>query len=120
MLYTTIWRFNRCNVLTLLYVNGCPVRQKLKKPGGFPPTRPGNPTYDEYGFYSDEYNCKLVSYKARYKEWEELLKPFEEVFGVPFTIEHGKDEEYLRKKKFGLLEPLVIEEVDHPLDDIIG
>ena len=42
----------------------------IKKPGGFPPKPPGKHEYDNKGFYSDDYNCKLVSYKARYKEWE--------------------------------------------------
>ena len=96
------------------------MRQKLKKPGGFPPTRPGNPKYDEYGFYTDEYNCKLVAYKAYYKRWEKYLKPWEEVFGCSFSFIDEPDKEYLRKKKFGLLEPLNIKEVDHPLDDIIS
>ena len=109
-------------ILDYCHVKDCPVRQKLKKPGGFPPTRPGNPTYDEYGFYSDNYNTKLVAYQARYERWEKYCKPFEEVFGVPFHIIEDKSFqlEYQRKKRLGLLKPLDIKEVNHPLDDIIS
>lgn len=98
------------------------MRQKLKKPGGFPPKPPGNPTYDNEGFYSDNYNTKLVAYKANYKKWEKYLKPFEEVFGVPFYYieDNSKQLEYKRKKELGLLEPLKIEytEGQHPADEI--
>ena len=93
----------------------------IKKPGGFPPKPPGKPEYDNKGFYSDDYNCKLVSYKARYKEWERILKPFEEVFGVPFYIieDDSFQKEYQRKKKYGLLEPLKIEyDGKHPADEV--
>ena len=107
-------------VFNNIYVKSCPVSQQLKKPGGFPPTRLGKPTYDNEGFYSDEYNCKLVAYKAYYKRWEKHLKHWEEVFGCPFSFIDEPDKQYLRKKNFGLLEPLVIEALDHPLDDIIS
>tara|TARA_Y100000361_G_scaffold81363_1_gene71962 strand:+ start:61 stop:402 length:342 start_codon:yes stop_codon:yes gene_type:complete len=101
-------------ILDCNYVKDCPVRQKLKKPGGFPPPErpPGKPTYDQYGFYSDNYNTKLVAYRARYKEWETYCKPFEEVFGVPFKIIREKP-----IKKY--YPPVKIEPVEHPLDDII-
>jgi len=93
----------------------------IRKPGGFPPKPPGKPTYDKKGFYSDEYNCKLVAYKERYKQWEEYLKPFEEVFGVKFHIipkPCKKREEYFRKKKYGLLKPLNIKYYQHPADEV--
>ena len=94
----------------------------IRKPGGFPPKPPGNPTYDNEGFYSDDYNCKLIAYKARYETWEKYLKPFEEVFGVPFEIieDNSFQKEYQRKKKYGLLEPLTIEyeKGQHPADDV--
>ena len=101
------------HILDCYSVKDCPVRQKLK-PGGFPPPKrpPGNPTYDQYGFYSDNYNTKLVAYRARYKEWETYCKPFEEVFGVPFKIIREKP-----VKKY--YPPVKIEPVEHPLDDII-
>ena len=98
------------------------MRQKLIKPGGFPPKPPGNPSYDKKGFYSDNYNTKLVAYKERYKKWETYLKPFEEVFGVPFHFvkDNSFQEEYKRKKDYGLLQPLNIEykEGQHPADEI--
>ena len=96
------------------------VTRTVKKPGGFPPKPPGKPTYDDEGFYSDEYNCKLVAYKARYKQWEKYLKPLEEVFGVPFYIEDEPDYNYLRKRKLGLIEPIKIEykEGQHPADEV--
>tara|TARA_Y100001973_G_C5160704_1_gene313362 strand:+ start:423 stop:710 length:288 start_codon:yes stop_codon:yes gene_type:complete len=95
------------------------VSSNIVKPGGFPPKPPGKPEYDNEGFYTDEYACKLNAYKSYYKRWEKHLKPWEEVFGCSFSFIDEPDKEYLRKKKFGLLEPLVIEAVDHPLDDII-
>ena len=92
---------------------------KIRKPGGFPPKSPGKPKYGMDGCYTDEYACKLVSYKAKYERWEKYLKPWEEIFGVPFEFIDEPDYEYLRKKKYGLLEPLKIEyDGQHPADDI--
>ena len=92
----------------------------IKKPGGFPPEPPGKPKYDKDGFYTDAYSCKLSSYKGKYKTWEKHLKKWEELFGVPFELIEEPDKEYIRKKKYGLLEPLKIEyNGKHPLDDII-
>lgn len=92
---------------------------KIRKPGGFPPKSPGKPKYDMDGCYTDEYACKLVSYKAKYERWEKYLKPWEEIFGVPFEFIDEPDYEYLRKKKYGLLEPLKIEyDGKHPADEI--
>ena len=91
----------------------------IRKPGGFPPKSPGKPKYDMDGCYTDEYACKLVSYKAKYERWEKYLKPWEEIFGVPFEFIDEPDYEYLRKKKYGLLEPLKIEyDGKHPADEI--
>jgi len=103
-----------------IYVKSHPVSRYINKLGGFPPSPPGKPKYDKEGFYTDEYNCKLIAYKAYYKRWKKYLKPWEEVFGCSFSFIDEPDKQYLRKKNFGLLEPLVIEAVDHPLDDIIS
>tara|TARA_Y100000361_G_C11110238_1_gene317157 strand:+ start:168 stop:464 length:297 start_codon:yes stop_codon:yes gene_type:complete len=97
------------------------VTPNIRKPGGFPPKPPGKPEYDNEGFYSDEYSCKLVAYKAKYKRWEKYLKPFEEVFGVPFKFieDNSLQKEYLRKKEHGLLEPLNIQyDGKHPADEV--
>ena len=91
----------------------------IRKPGGFPPKSPGKPQYDLDGFYTDEYACKLASYKAKYERWEKHLKPWEEVFGVPFVFIDEPCPEYMRKKKYGLLEPLKIEyDGQHPADKL--
>ena len=95
------------------------MQRKLKKPGGFPPKPPGKPKYDKDGCYTDDYSCYLVWYNSYYKTWEKELKPWEEVFGVPFKVIDEPDYEYLRKKKYGLLEPLEIEyDGNHPADEV--
>tara|TARA_R100001244_G_scaffold2287_1_gene3748 strand:- start:1683 stop:2006 length:324 start_codon:yes stop_codon:yes gene_type:complete len=103
-----------------IYVKSYPVRYNIKKPGGFPPNPPGKPEYDNYGFYTDEYSCKLEAYNYNYKRWEKHLKAWEETFGVPFEIIDEPDTEYLRKKKYGLLQPLNIKyDGKHPIENII-
>ena len=85
-----------------IYVKGYPVRYNIKKPGGFPPEPPGKPKYDKDGFYTDDYSCKLSSYKGKYKIWEKHLKKWEEIFGVPFEMIDEPDYYYLKKKTLGL------------------
>jgi len=102
------------------YVKRYPVRYNIKKPGGFPPKPPGKPTYDKDGEYTDNYACKLASYKSIYNKWEEYCKPWEEIFGIPFEIINELDYYYLRRKRLGIIKPIEIEyDNNHPIEDII-
>ena len=109
-------------ILYNIYVKGRPVSRHIKKPGGFPPSPPKVTKFDTDGSVTDESHMQWCIYRRKYKQWKKYLLPFEEVFGVKFNIiiDEGPDWDYLNKKRKGLLEPLNIKPVQHPLDDIIG
>ena len=98
------------------------MRYNTKKPGGFPPKPPGKLTYDNDGQLTDKSQMEYNLYIYKYNNWKQYLKPWEEVFGVPFKfiIDNKPDYHYLRQKRLGLLEPLCIKyDGKHPIEDII-
>ena len=95
------------------------MRCNIKKEGGFPPNPPSKKIINSEGFLTDNSHCEWTSYYSEYKRWEKYLKPFEEIFGVPFRFIDEPDEDYLRRKRMGLLPFIELAKDNiHPFDEI--
>ena len=98
------------------------MRSNIKKPGGFPPKPPGKLSFDKDGELTDKSQMEYNLYISKYNKWKQHLKPWEEIFGIPFEFitDNKPDYHYLRQKRLGLLEPLCIKyNGKHPIEDII-
>lgn len=115
--------YSLCNTVCYnIYVKSYPVSRHINRLGGFRPSPPRTKKYDKDGCLTDKSHQEWCNYEYNLKRWEKYIKPFEEVFGVKFSfpLDKDPDKEYIRKKNYGLLEPLNIKDVKHPLDDIIS